>query len=307
MKRKTTKIILLIIFGSIVIVFLAALDKHLKVKRLVDAFKSRAEISEEITITFTNGAVEKRMYHPIARDQLYEVEDQRSVFYTNKKEPFLGQKGDIFVTQDSPFPYVFGVHQAITFFVGGHAALNDGENTFIEAVGFPKNDEKIFDIIKDPSDGTHDFSVGVKKSSTNYWMLPDYRNESDQSFASYGTYYRDKFAVLRVKDITETILNDTISYAQTHLENRSLYNFMFITDTSNKFYCTDLISRSYRFGFYPNDIEPKYPNTLNDNGFVTTVNDLILSSDTYIAVYVENKDEIRHIYYLDDVDLTSVV
>ncbi len=28
------------------------------------------------------------------------------------------------------------------FLLGGHAALNDGENTFIEAVGFPKNDEK---------------------------------------------------------------------------------------------------------------------------------------------------------------------
>jgi hypothetical protein len=78
-----------------------------------------------------------------------------------------------------------------------------------------------------------------------------------------------------------------------------------VIDTYNKFYCTDFISRSYRHGIDPNSSDKNYPITLNDNGFVTTVNDLIVSKDTYIAAYVENKDGIRPVYYLEDEGLTS--
>lgn len=303
--KKICKRFFLIVLILSVSIFLQGLNQNIKVNQLIRDFKERGIEGETVTIYFDNGMEEIRMYHPVERINEYEKADTRSLFYTTKDEPFIGKKGDIFVTQESPFPNIFGFHQLMSFFVGGHAALNNGNNQFIEAVGFPKDDESIFDIIKDPSDGTHDYSVGVRQSSTNYWMLPYFRGENDLSYPYYGSYYREKFVVLRVKNIDEEKLDQTMSYANEHLENRSLYNFLFFMDTKNKFYCTDFISRSYRYGLSKNSSDKNYPKTLNDNGFVTTVNDLILSKDTYITAYVENTDGIRHIYYLEDEGMTS--
>jgi len=298
-KLKRVTILLLIIVSS---VFLFGLNQNIRVNQLIKDFVGRSYEGETVTIAFSNGIEEQRMYHPVDRMYDYELNDDRSLFYTSKNDPFIGQKGDMFVTQESPFPNIFGFHQLMSFFVGGHAALNNGSNQFIEAVGFPQDDESIIDIILDPSDGTHDYSVGVRQSSTNYWMLPDFRAENDSSYPYYGSYYREKFIILRVKNITNEQISDSVEYANSHLSNRSLYNFLFITDTKNKFYCTDFISRSYRYGMDTKSSDKNYPKTLNDNGFVTTVNDLIISKDTYIAAYVENKDGIRHIYYLADMD-----
>lgn len=299
-KRKIYKKAFLIIFILLISIFLQGLNQNIKVNRLIRDFKERSKEEETVTIYFDNGMEEIRMYHPVERINEYEKSDFRSVFFSTKDEPFIGKKGDIFVTQESPFPNIFGFHELMSFFVGGHAALNNGNNQFIEAVGFPQDDENIIDIIKDPSNGTHDFSVGVRQSSTNYWMLPDFRSKNDLSYPYYGSYYREKFVVLRVKNINEEKLNQTLVYANEHLENRSLYNFLFITDMKKKFYCTDFISRSYRYGFDTSSSDNKFPKMLNDNGFVTTVNDLILSKNTYIAAYVENRNGTRHIYYLED-------
>ncbi|MDR4968578.1 MAG: hypothetical protein RG740_03035 [Acholeplasmataceae bacterium] len=272
----------------------------IKVNRQIEQFINRATTSESDTVLFSDGTIEERMYHPIKREYDYETNDIRSVFSHDEDKKFIGQKGDIFVTQESPFPSIFGVHQIMTFYVGGHAALHNGNDQFLEAVGFPGPDESILDIIRDPSDGTHNFSVGVRKSNTNYWMLPNFRNESHKDYPYYGNYYRKQFTVLRVKNIDEGQLDLTLDYANMHYENRSLYNFLFFFDMKNKFYCTDFISRSYRHAINHTEKDETFPKTLNDNGFVTTVNDLILSKDTYISVYVENKDGIRHIYYLAD-------
>lgn len=266
----------------------------------ISAFKSRSSKFETIEILHDNGAIETRMYHPIARTSNYEISDNRSIFEENKLNPNIGQNGDIFVTKESPFPSLFGFHQLMSFYVGGHAALKDG-NQVIEAVGFPAVNEKIIDIIKDPSDGTHSFNVGVKKRDANYWVIPNFRNENHKDFSYYGSYYRKKFIVLRVKNIDVNELELTLDYANEHVNNESLYNFLFFFDKHNKFYCTDLISRSFRHAKNPKEIDTKYPRTLNDNGFVTTVNDLILSKSTYLTAYVENIDGLRHVYYLSDV------
>ena len=49
------------------------------------------------------------MYHPIAREETYELTDTRSIFYDVQRE-YLGKAGDIFTTRQSPFPKIFGVH-----------------------------------------------------------------------------------------------------------------------------------------------------------------------------------------------------
>lgn len=295
-KRKWIKLI-----GLIIVTILAySIYQNIKVNISIKNFTHRSSFSETETVVFPNGIKEQRMYHPIDRRYDYELSDEREVFYDKINRIYLGQMGDIFVTQESPFPNIFGFHQLMSFLVGGHAALSNGNNQFIEATGFPQADENVYDIIKDESDGTHDFSVGVNQSVNNYWMLPDYRGENDPSYPYYGSYYREKFIVLRVKNLEVETLNKTIEYANMHLMNRSLYNFLFFLDTHNKFYCTDFISRSYRYGMQTENSDISYPLALNDNGFVTTVNDLILSDDTYITAYVENSNGVRHIYYLAD-------
>ncbi len=283
---------------SAYIVFISVANQNLNIQSLVHDFISRAEFEEEITVYFPNGTKEVRRYYRITPIKDYELFEQRSIFYETKNDPFLGQAGDIFVTQESPFPETPVVHEMMTFFVGGHAALNNGENRLIEAVGFPQPNESIMDIIKDKSIGDHSFTVGVKVSSSNYWFQPDYRSSNEVGFSRYGNYYRQKFLILRVKYADQEMIDETLSYANHHAQNRSLYNFLFVFDTKNKFYCTDLISRSYRSGYHQS--EGVYNRRfLNDNGFVTTVNDLILSRDTYIAAYIINENGIRNIYYLD--------
>ena len=56
------------------------------------------------------------------------------------------------------------------------------------------------------------------------------------------------------------------------------------------------MSRSYQSILDENG-KSKY--TLNDDGFITSVNDLILSKDTMISTYFEvDKNGIEHVYYL---------
>jgi hypothetical protein len=52
----------------------------------------------------------------------------------------------------------------------------------------------------------------------------------------------------------------------------------------------------------PESEQTNYSKSLNDDGFITSVNDIILSEETYIAFYVEIIDDIVHIYYLEDVE-----
>ena len=46
-----------------------------------------------------------------------------------------------------------------------------------------------------------------------------------------------------------------------------------------------------------------YSKSLNDDRFITSVNDLVLSDETYITFfYVEVVDKIWNIYYLEDLE-----
>ena len=67
-----------------------------------------------------------------------------------------------------------------------------------------------------------------------------------------------------------------------------------------KYYCTDLVSRAYQSALIDVKNQKTFSRSLNDDKFITTVNDLILSKDTYITIYVEIIEGIPHIYYLED-------
>lgn len=297
--KKLIKRVIILLFCGAVFSLGFTVYENIHVDRVIKAFKDRAVFEAEVQFESRPGQFQTRRYYVVSRETSYELEDTRSVFNTDRQ--YLGQKGDIFVTQDSPFPSVFGIHQFISYYYGGHAAIHDGENRFIEAIGFPDPDESLLEIMLVRGDKPHTYSTTVGRNSTNYWLMINYRSESSNDYPYYGRYYRPDFVGLRVKHITEDQIDGAVDYAYDKYENKAIYNFLFFLNMKYKYYCTDLVSRAYQSVMVDEKDQRSYARALNDDGFITSVNDLILSRETYITFYVEIIDDILHIYYLEDV------
>jgi hypothetical protein len=296
--KKVIAFIFLALFGGAVFSLGYTIYENIHVNYAINAFKDRATFESEVEFESRPGVFQTRRYYVVSRETSYELFDQRSVFNSDRR--YLGQKGDIFVTQDSPFPHVFGIHQFISYYYGGHAAIHDGENRFIEAVGFPDADESLLEIMFVRGDKPHDYSTTISRNSTNYWLLKGYTRETDPQYPYYGDYYRNDFVGLRVKYATDEIIDGAVNYAVEQYENRAIYNFLFFLNMKYKYYCTDLVSRAYQSVMVEPERQRSYARALNDDGFITSVNDMILSRETYITFYVEIIDNVLHIYYLED-------
>jgi hypothetical protein len=295
---KTLNLFLILVLFTLIYSFGVALTENILVDREIEAFKSRAVFEYEEEITYAAGVFQTRRYYKVSRETSYELSDTRPVF-TDSTRRLLGQKGDVFVTRETPFPYIPVVHQVGSYYFGGHAAIHNGNNRFIEATGFPEDDESIWDIIRHPGNEPHDFSVTVAMSATNYWMNSNFRTSDDPSFEAYGTYYRKRFIVLRAKDVTMDQIDVAVDYARDKVD-KALYNFTYFFNTQYKYGCTDLVSRAYQAALVEPERQRSYSRALNDDRFITTINDIILSKDTYMTAYVEVIDDVFHIYYLED-------
>ncbi len=292
-------IVLLIMLGGMVYSFGVSTYENVKVNQEIEAFKDRAitEITEDFE--YSPGVIQKRIYHIVPRETSYELSDARSVFYDDSKK-YLGQSGDILMTQDSPFPHIFGIHQFVTYYFGGHATLSSDHNTLYEATGLADDFQTIIDTIKEPGDEPHDLSLTAQEKHSNMWLDPNYRTDSDPAYPYYGSYYRDEFIGVRVKNITDEQLQGLNDFGDS-IKDQALYNYLFFLDMKNKYYCTDLVSRAYQAVMVEDYKQKQYSSVLNDDGFITSVNDMILSNDTYISVYVEIIDDVVHIYHLEDI------
>lgn len=100
------------------------------------------------------------------------------------------------------------------------------------------------------------------------------------------------FIGLRVKGINDELAKQIDEYCVDKLSYP--YNYTFIFNRKNSYYCTDLISRAYK--------EAKI--NINYDYFATTGNDVFLSENTYMIFYREVviKDGKNHfnIYYLKE-------
>jgi len=296
---RVIKFLLLLIIGGMVYSLGVAVSENIRVDRAIEAFKERSVFEEEVNFEYTSGVFQVRRYYSVSRETSYELQDTRSVFYDSTRK-YLGQKGDIYVTQKSPFPDSPAFHLFMSYYFGGHAAINNGGNKFIEATGFPEDDETVWDIITQPGDEPNDYSVTASLTSSNYWLNPRYRPESAPEVPYFGRGYRKDFVGLRVKNVTQAQIDGVVEYGMEKVDV-SLYNFLFFLDMKYKFYCTDLVSRAWQHVLIDEEDQRLYSRSLNDDGFITSVNDIILSDDTYMTVYVEVIDEVYHIYYLEDI------
>ena len=259
----------------------------------IHIFTSIAETTPEHT-QIINGYTFK--YFPVSRET-FELDDQRNVFFDESKIK-LGQTGDIIVTQQSPFPNVPGIHQWITYYFGGHASLVNEENKLYEATGI--GSANIFEVMLFPGNKEHDFDISVTQSN-NYWLNANRRTESNPAYPYYGSFNRNEFLSLRVKNITNTQRAGAVEYARTLYEDKALYNYTFFLDVEYKYYCTDMISRAYQDVMVPTHRQRGYAQALNDR-FITSVNYLINAEETYITSYIKIENNVVSIYYLEDIE-----
>lgn len=278
--KKVFSVLLLIIIGAIFYSFGIAVYENAKVDKMINEFKSQGILNEE-------KSTDKRKYYEV--ESKIELDETTYIEYNG--EFFMGNIGDILVTRESPFPELIGIHQFVSYNFGGHAAMVIGENELMEIAGFPAEGENILQYVfhkieyDEEGNSNHNFEGAVLHTASNYFIRK-YSN---------GTYYRNKSIGLRVKS-TAAERRMAVDHINELKRKNVIYNYMFWLDTKEKYYCTDLMSRSYQSILDENG-KSKY--TLNDDGFITSVNDLILSKDTMISTYFEvDKNGIEHVYYL---------
>ena len=278
--RKTKrffKILLLLIIGGIIYSFAFSTYENIKVDQNIKAFKERAKTEDmyEVVLDYSQYNTNKahiRRYWPVPRETSFE-QDNRNVFQDEDKN-ILGQAGDIFATRQSPFKNIPVFHQFMTFYYGGHAAIYDG-TYFLEATGYPEDFNEFIEVVSNKGDDpNHGLSTTASRKSFHYWTKPTTNGDY------HDIYYRSKYVGLRIKDIDDELINEMIVSAEEKIDNNRLYNFLFFLNMKYKYYCTDFVSRSYEDAYNRIKNEKSeyrsngYAKNLNDDGFITSVNDL---------------------------------
>lgn len=295
--KRLTQLSLLFLLGVIAFFIGESTYENIKKDEIINAFKSRADevyTEEKYDTTYH--------YYPIKRIYDYELNDTRNVFYDDSKM-YPGVKGDVLLTFKSPFPYIPILDPVISFWLGGHAALVSDNNQILQSTGMTSNGfldiSTMFNVIMHRGyDEENVYRVSVQQAS-NYWMIP-HRTQSHGEYPYYGAYYRDEILATRVKFEDPNKIQEEIDIAVNFAKdkvNRGLYNYLFILDTQDKFYCSDLVTRSY---LAVNDVnQTNY--SLDDDGFIPSIQDMLISEDTYMTIYKETRADGIHIYYLEDI------
>ena len=191
--------------------------------------------------------------------KLYEFENVDKHIMTDFNDPFIGSTTDIFLTSRNPVSGSI-ITQVISKYTWiGHAGMviDDAGKKTIEITGNDVNNKvSIYD---------------------NTWLTDSLKTTKE-------------IALLRIKDINSEKEIKIINYLYDKLG--SPYNYSFIFNRNNSFYCTDLISRA------ANNAGIK----LNYDFLVTTGADIFSSKATYLVYYrekvIENKEIKYNVYYL---------
>lgn len=281
---KIIKTLLLLFLGFLLFLTGQTIAETLKVEREIKKFTKQGVYQEHLSL---EGTIE---YYKVPRETYFPNELKRTPFFEGNFE-MPGDEGDLFVTRQAPLPDMPGIYEFVSFYFGGHAGYVDDNNSIYETYGFIEPDENLINVIINGGKETH---VDV---SDNYWLDPNYRNESHPYYDKFGSYYRKEWIGLRVKGIQEDEISQVTEYMRHLAEIKAQYNHLFVLFTKNKYYCTDMMSRA--FGSIKDDNGDKKYN-LDLDGVAVTVNDLVLSKDTYISYYVTTtKEGVKKVYFIE--------
>lgn len=250
--KKIIKIVLICIETAILFVVVGALTTAITKKIysdiLIEQFKRNAVLDETISTSMV---------------KIYKIpsNEKRECAQHNGTEFYPGNEGDILITLNSELEIPF-IHEFISFFAGGHAALVLGD-------------------YKDELDSVTNLNT-VESSG-----LDEDLNLADIASTVYWTQYKHPVIGLRVR-MTEEERKKVVSRGMALVGDP--YNYSFLFDTNNKSYCSDLVGKAF----------DSIGVDLNKDGFTTSIYDLLVSSETYMTYYqYTDNNGVKHIYYLD--------
>ncbi|MCR5350567.1 MAG: hypothetical protein K6E20_06225 [Acholeplasmatales bacterium] len=227
----------------------------------INAGTEQVIINSKISNFMKLGVYQEDISNGIEKYYKISMENENPGYIMSGSYMMPGYYGDI-VTSDATFVVNELLSAIKNFNVGGHAAIvtrnyNDSKMSMsyydsIEATGM-EEDENVAQI-----------------TNRTYWNDRDYFNRV--------ICYRTK--------LSEEELDEVMSVASGHIGDPYNYNFTF--DTTNKSYCSDLVSKAF----------DKVGLDLNKDGFWTTVWDIMVCPELYITYYHYTKDGVKYIYYV---------
>ncbi|MCM1130607.1 MAG: hypothetical protein NC310_01470 [Roseburia sp.] len=226
----------------------SAITKTIYSNILIENFKSKAIFDEEAS-------------SDMLKVYVVPSNEERPTIEKVGKDYYPGNTGDILITLQSELTIPF-IHEFVSFFAGGHAALVLGD-------------------YEDLLDKTTSMNT-VESSGLN-----DDLNLADTYSKTYFADYQHPVIGLRVSLSLEErvkVLTRGLSLAG------DPYNYSFLFDTDNKSYCSDLVAKAF------NSVGVN----LNKDGFTTSIYDLLISGETYMTYYrYFDNDGVEYVYYLD--------
>lgn len=256
----------------------------------IDAAIENHHIQQLIT-DFKKGAISPCQYSQTYDMNFCKVEsNQKDItptfsIHPNTDEIFIGSRGDLLVSLKAAVTPL--INWFMDFYAGGHAALIDGAD------------------LNDNQTGTNRIGTLIEITGLNE------RKEDNDVQIGYNDWLFDNslranFVALKVK-ATKEEREKAMQRAEDMLGDP--YNYTFVFNTKNAHYCTDILSKAYAV----------VDKDLNEDHFITTAQDIIISEDTFIFVYKEENKTIvdenqkllgtHNVYYLDDsneYDFTSL-
>lgn len=196
MKKIIFRIILFALFISIALFSIRSHQKNREIERMITVFRENRELNQVISN-------EKFKYYHVPRETFDDA-------FSDPELLFPGQKGDLLVSLETPFPQIPIVNQLFPFFFGGHAAVSFGA-----------------DII--------DITGNFLRTDINYVR----RSEND-----FITNYRLRtFIGLRIINATTEDFEITNNFYKGSIGMR--YNYFFLFGRNRRTYCTDLIRKAW--------------------------------------------------------------
>lgn len=222
----------------------------------IDAAVENVIADNQISDYISRGVYERT----VDNIHLYQVEskvelEKPSINFNSYGYPLIDQTGDIFVTRESVMEVVPYSSQYIMYNFGGHAGIIYSSTQLIETTGMnPVLEDNV-----------------IVTSYNDLLKITDSR----------------AYLGLRV-DAPQEDIDKAVEFAINQIGMP--YNYSFVFNKKNSFYCTDLVSRSY-------SSEAGLSYNLDNDGVAVSVNDLIISNDTFITFYRYVVNSEIYLYY----------
>ena len=262
--RTSTKVLSYFLLALVCAVIIFLVNGYIEkafIRNEIKEFVSRGKYETTLVENTLDGTIYVDYYKVKAKHTYEDL--SRRIFNINDRNKYVGAKADIILTTRNPLrglnePLIEKpVEYLATNFFIGHASINitDDGSRIVEVVGNQEDN-------------------GVREWSNDWLVFDDASPE---------------IVALRIKNTTNENRNQMVDYCTKQIGKK--YNYMFLINMPNSYYCTDLISRASKYAGI----------NINYDFFQTTGNDMIMSNNTYIIFYRVKTDTNRYkAYYLSE-------